>query len=105
MGFPSPAADYVEPRLTVDALCQMDTNCRIVETDTGYAVIDLSSWLEKEKPFSPHSTIERSSLNGWGALITEYGEAIEGEALEGVTVHGLLTYTINRVYDDIITPV
>lgn len=43
MGFPSPATDYAERRLTVDALCQMDANCRIIETDTGYAVIDLSA--------------------------------------------------------------
>lgn len=35
-----------------------------------------------------------------GVLITEDGEAIEGEALDGVTVHGLLTYTINRMRED-----
>ncbi|WP_313626214.1 hypothetical protein [Kosakonia sp.] len=35
-----------------------------------------------------------------GSLITEDGEAVEGEALDGVIVHGLLTYTITRLHDD-----
>lgn len=101
MGFPSPAADYAQRALTVDALCQMDANCRIVETDTGYAVIDRSA-----RPAEGETVLAtfdgRAQFAKWmgGALITEDGEAIEGEALDGVTVHGLLTYTINRVRDD-----
>lgn len=35
-----------------------------------------------------------------GALITEDGEAIEGEALDDVVVHGVLTHTINRIKED-----
>ncbi len=42
MGFPSPAADYVEVRLTADKLCGTGPNTRIVTTDTGYAVVDFS---------------------------------------------------------------
>ena len=34
------------------------------------------------------------------ALITQDGEAIEGEALNDVTVHGVLTHTLNQVKDD-----
>ena len=34
------------------------------------------------------------------ALITEEGEAIEGEALNDVAVHGVLTHTLNQVKDD-----
>ncbi|MEH3776631.1 hypothetical protein POW02_21780, partial [Enterobacter asburiae] len=34
------------------------------------------------------------------ALITEEGEAIEGEALNDVTVLGVLTHTLNQVKDD-----
>lgn len=40
VGFPSPAADYVERRLTVDSLCGTGPNTRIVQTETGYAVVD-----------------------------------------------------------------
>lgn len=42
MGFPSPATDYVEKRLSADSLCGTGPNTRIIETDTGYAVIDVS---------------------------------------------------------------
>jgi DNA polymerase V len=34
------------------------------------------------------------------ALITEDGEAIEGDALDDVVVHGVLTHTINRIKED-----
>ena len=101
MGFPSPAADYAQRALTVDYLCQVDANSRIIETDSGYAVIDLSS-----RPGEGETVLAtfdgRAQFAKWmgGALITEDGEAIEGEALDGVTVHGLLTYTITRLHND-----
>ncbi|HAU5442589.1 hypothetical protein NUU98_21020 [Cronobacter sakazakii] len=101
MAFPSPAADYAERTLTVDTLCKMDANCRIIETDTGYAVIDLSA--RPEEGETVLATFDgRAQFAKWmrGVLITEDGEAIEGEALDGVIVHGLLTYTINRFHDD-----
>jgi DNA polymerase V len=34
------------------------------------------------------------------ALITEEGEAIEGDALDDVKVHGVLTHTLNSVKND-----
>ncbi|MDP1309593.1 hypothetical protein Q6286_26035, partial [Klebsiella pneumoniae] len=40
LGFTSPAADYVELRLTVDSLCGTGPNTRIVLTENGYAVLD-----------------------------------------------------------------
>ncbi len=42
MGFPSPATDFIERRVTLDGICAISMNCRIVETPTGYAVIDIS---------------------------------------------------------------
>lgn len=42
MGFSSPAADYVEDTLTVTKLCRMDANSRVVKTDSGYAILDMS---------------------------------------------------------------
>nr|WP_086869575.1 hypothetical protein [Kosakonia pseudosacchari] len=101
MGFPSPAADYAQRALTVDYLCQMDANCRIIETDSGYAVIDLSA-----RPGEGETVLAtfdgRAQFAKWmgGALITEDGEAVEGEALDGVTVHGVLTYSVIRVKED-----
>lgn len=42
MGFPSPATDYVERRVTVDGYCNATNNTRVIETSTGYAVIDIA---------------------------------------------------------------
>ncbi|HIF6304085.1 TPA: hypothetical protein ACX3LH_006531, partial [Klebsiella michiganensis] len=40
--FPSPAADYIEQRLTVTAACNISANSQVIETDRGYVVLDLS---------------------------------------------------------------
>ncbi len=42
---------------------------------------------------------ELATLRG-RALITEDGEAIEGEALDDVTVVGVVTFVINRIGKD-----
>lgn len=42
MGFPSPASDYIEETLTVTKLCRVDANSRVVKTDSGYAILDMS---------------------------------------------------------------
>lgn len=101
MGFPSPATDYVEDRLTVDKLCHIDMNCRVIETDCGWAVINISL---KPEP----NAIVLAAYDGRNhfarvmgrALITEDGEAIEGDSLDDVVVHGVVTYTINRVREE-----
>ncbi len=40
MGFPSPAMDYVERQLSPVVLCHIKPESRVLETDTGYAVIE-----------------------------------------------------------------
>lgn len=101
MGFPSPADDYIETTLTPEILCHIDANCHVIETDSGYAVIDRSI-----RPASGDLVLAmydgRSQFAKWmgRSLITNEGEAIEGDALDGVTVFGVLTYTINRVDDE-----
>lgn len=101
MGFPSPATDYTESTLTVNSICRIDANCRVIETESGYAVID-RSLRPQDGEVVLAQTAARIQFAKWqgGSLITEDGEAIEGEALDGVTVHGLLTYTIIRLHDD-----
>lgn len=73
----------------------------IVETQEGYDVID-SSLACKRGDTLLIWFCGRQQHAYWAgeALITDDGEAIEGEALDGVTVHGLLTYTITRLHDD-----
>ncbi|WPO20857.1 hypothetical protein SH579_08020 [Raoultella ornithinolytica] len=101
MGFPSPATDYVEKRLSADSLCGTGPNTRIIETDSGYAVIDVSL-----KPRQQSTVlIAYDGLTDFAkvmgrAFITRDGEAIEGDALDDVHVLGVVTFTIIDVRED-----
>ena len=101
MGFPSPAMDYQEQRLTIDLLCEIDGNCRVIETSCGWAVINVALRPEQGDTLLVRMDNRNEFAKLYGsALVTEDGEAIEGEALNDVTVHGVLTYTLNQVKDD-----
>ncbi|HBY6349962.1 hypothetical protein [Klebsiella variicola] len=99
MGFPSPANDYAEQRLTVSTLCHFDANCRVIETSSGYAIIDISRRAKQGDHvlISFAGSIQFASVRG-RSLITPDGEAIEGDALDDVLVEGVVTFLINRVY-------
>ncbi|HCM9304467.1 TPA: hypothetical protein N5L62_000938 [Enterobacter hormaechei subsp. steigerwaltii] len=101
MGFPSPATDYVERRLTPAILCNMGADSMVLETDVGFAVIEPAT---KKTPgevllilCDGHTQFAKLMGN---ALITDDGEAIEGTALEEVEVLGRVTFFINRALDD-----
>lgn len=102
MGFPSPAADYVETTLTVNSLCNIGANTRVVETSDGYAVVDVSRRPQQGDTalVNYDGRTEFAKLMG-RAFITVDGEAIEGEALDDVEVAGVVTHTIiNLTIDD-----
>ncbi|HHB7795441.1 hypothetical protein ABJK98_10875 [Klebsiella pneumoniae] len=101
MGFPSPASDYVEQRLSVNSICNVRPNTRVFERDGGYVVLDISL-----KPKQGSQVLiqhgggtELATLRG-RSLITEDGEVIEGEALDDVTVAGVVTHIICDVRSD-----
>ena len=101
MGFPSPATDYVEQRLSVYSICNVGPNTLVFERSGGYVVLDISL-----KPKQGSQVLiqhgggtELATLRG-KALITEDGEAIEGEALDDVTVAGVVTHLICDVRSD-----
>lgn len=96
MGFPSPAKDYVEQRLTVELLCGINANSHVVETSSGYAVIDRSLKCDQGNVvlIRYDGRSEFAKIMG-KAFITEDGEAIEGEALDDVTVMGRVTFFIH----------
>ncbi|MBZ6402609.1 MAG: hypothetical protein LBF03_23000 [Kalamiella piersonii] len=101
MGFPSPASDYVEQRLSVNTICNVGPNTRVFERDGGYVVLDISL-----KPKQGSQVLiqhgggtELATLRG-RALITEDGEAIASEALDDVTVAGVVTHVICDVRSD-----
>ncbi len=106
MGFPSPAQDYVQRPLCLNELFNVNGNTLLIETSSGWAVID------KSKRPDP-GIVLLVNVDGYNqfarwmgdALITEEGEAIEGEALDGVTVIGPVTALINSVGRDDDCPV
>ncbi|WP_326490899.1 hypothetical protein [Lelliottia amnigena] len=77
-------------------------NCRVIGTDSGWAVINIAL------PVIP-GVVVLATFAGRNhfakvmgrSLITEDGEAVEGDALEDVVVHGVLTHTINRMREDV----
>lgn len=81
--------------LTVNSLCNIGANTRVVETSDGYAVIDVS-----QRPGQGDIVlIHHDGLTDFAkilgrAFITRDGEAIEGDALDDVTVAGAVTHTI-----------
>lgn len=100
-GFPSPALDYTETRLTPASVCGIDANSLVIETSRGYAVIDKS--LQPKQ--GEYALINYSCKNHFArvagqSLITEDGEALEGDALDDVTVVGVVTWLMNRTRDD-----
>ena len=101
MGFPSPAADYVERRLNITSLCNMDANSRTIETSDGYAVIDVSRRPRQGSIvlISVDGSMEFAKMMG-RAFITADGGAIEGDALDNVTVRGVVTFIITSALDD-----
>jgi hypothetical protein len=79
----------------------MDAESRVLETDVGFAVIELTA---KSVPGDVLLILcERRTQFARlmsQALITGDGEAIEGVALEEVEVLGRVLFFINRAFND-----
>ena len=96
MGFPSPAGDYVEQRLTPERICGIGMDSRILETSSGYAVIEPCTRLVQNQVLLILSGGRTQFARVMGrALICDDGEAIEGEAAEEVEIMGRVTFFIN----------
>lgn len=105
MGFVSPATDYVEQRLSPASICTTNES-RILETSSGFAVIEPCTRLVQSQVLLILSGGRTQFARVMGrALITDDGEAIEGEAAEEVEVMGRVTYFINSAAIDDDSPV
>ncbi|HED2695064.1 TPA: hypothetical protein R4Z22_000012 [Klebsiella michiganensis] len=103
MGFPSPATDYIETTLTVNSLCNITANSRVIPIDRGYVVLDLSLKVKQGSILLIRSAGELQFAKLMGrSFITVEGESIEGEALEDVEVLGVATHAINDLRQDTI---
>ncbi|EPC3824513.1 hypothetical protein ACRZK7_006092 [Klebsiella oxytoca] len=101
MGFPSPAADYIESTLTVSSLCNITANSRVISTDLGYVVLDLSLKVKQGSILLIRSAGELQFVKLMGrSFITVEGESIEGDAMDEVEVLGVATHVINDMRQD-----
>ncbi|CAM7631351.1 DNA polymerase V subunit UmuD [Klebsiella michiganensis] len=99
--FPSPAADYVEQRLTVTAACNIGANSQVIETDRGYVVLDLSLKVTQGSVLLIRLAGELQLAKLMGrSFITVEGESIEGDAMDDVEVLGVATHAINDLRQD-----
>ena len=106
MGFPSPASDYIETRLTPERICGIGIDSRILETSSGFAVIEPVTRLVQNQVLLILSGGRTQFARVMGrALITDEGEAIEGTAAEEVEVLGRVTFFINSTDADDESPV
>lgn len=87
MVFSSPATDYVERRLCTETICGIGIDSLILETSTGFAVIEPVTRLVQNQVLQILSDGCTQFARVMGrALITEDGEAIEGDATEEIEV-------------------
>ena len=95
------AGDYVEQRLTPERICGIGIDSRILETSSGFAVIDPCTRLVQNQVLLILSGGRTQFARVMGrALICDDGEAIEGEAAEEVEVMGRVTFFINSALQD-----
>lgn len=101
MAFASPANDYVESRLSPETICGIGIDSRILETSSGFAVIEPCTRLVQNQVLLILSGGRTQFARVMGrALITDDGEAIEGSVAEEVEVMGRVTYFINSAIED-----
>lgn len=100
MSFLSPTADYAELTPSITSICGHDGNCRTIETSAGCAIINVARKPEVGDTvlISFCGSLDFAKVQG-KALITQDGEAIEGDALDYATVMGVVTHLLNRVTD------
>ncbi|AUD16924.1 MULTISPECIES: hypothetical protein [Klebsiella] len=101
MGFPSPATDYIESTLTVNSLCNITANSRVIPTDRGYVVLGLSLKVKQGSILLIRSVGELQFAKLMGrSFITVEGESIQGDAMDEVEVLGVATHVINDMRQD-----
>lgn len=106
MGFVSSATDYVETRLSPETICNIGMDSRILETSSGFAVIEPCTRLVQNQVLLILSGGRTQFARVMGrALICDDGEAIEGTAAEEVEVMGRVTFFINSANADDESPV
>lgn len=101
MGFPSPAIEFNELRLSLNSMLMPNpANMMRIDTPEGFVLVDVSLTTVLGDivafQFDDYSQIGKLFRTG---IITQDGETIDGEGLEGIIVLGKVTATIVAVYE------
>ena len=97
MAFPSPAADYVETRLTPESVMGITASSVIIPTDEGYAVVEPGLRAKMGKVVLLQVPGQKVFATvGAGRFITD-GGIIEGDALDDTRVIGVVTYFVKSL--------
>lgn len=100
MGFPSPAAD-IHAASVAETEPFLPPSASVVETLEGYDVVDKVALIRRgEKLLIWFCGRQQHAYWAGDALITDDGEAIEGEALDDVRLVGVVTHTIIPAWVD-----
>lgn len=102
MGFPSPATDYIEHRLTPERICGVSNDTRILETSSGYALIEPVTKLAKGQVLLilADGRTQFARFTGHSLLCND-GQLMNDAEAQEVEVMGRVSFFINRaVIDD-----
>lgn len=96
-----PRASDIQTNFVAATEPLLPSSARIVETQEGYDIIENSSLYKRgEKLLIWFCGRQQHAYWAGDALITDDGEAIEGEALDDVRLVGVVTHTIRPVVSD-----
>lgn len=101
MGFPSPASDYIEKRLTIDDFVVTNPTSTVI-CDAGDRILVIDRGVTPKNGSVIY--YELMGEHGVGKLmgrsiITPDGEAYEGEALEELEVVGVVMAEILKIHE------
>lgn len=97
MGFPSPALDYIETRLTPNSVMGITESSIVIPTEEGYAVAEPGHKVRKGKTvlIDVNGSLMFAEV-GDESFITNDG-TIEGDALDDARVLGVVTYMVKSL--------
>ena len=97
MAFPSPAADYVETRLTPESVMGITASSIIIPTDEGYAVAEPGLPVKMGKVVLLEASGQKVFAEVGAARFITDGGIIEGDVLDDARVIGVVTYFVKSL--------
>lgn len=86
MGFPSPATDYIEQRVTPASVC-MTPDSRILETSAGYAIIVPVTRPQQGDAIISMSSVIKVHLSAEDQFLYPYLEKVNDQKLKTMSVN------------------